>query len=596
MNLRLHALLSLPALGGFAQTSNPIPARIGSESVTVEVSDWLQAPATAGTGARARLSTFQPARDGTSRLFVNDQRGQLYVVASPTDPTLSLYLNLRALTAPGFRDSPGLGTGFTGFTFHPTFATNGKFYTAHMEAPGSGPADFGPAATGPVVLQGVVLEWTATNPAAPSFAGSKRELMRIDYTHQFHGLQEIGFNPYARPEDEDYGLLYIAAGDGNAVAQNRSDWSHSLRSPYGSLLRIDPLGFNSGNGRYGVPASNPFAADGDPATLGEIYASGFRNPHRFSWDSLAPHRLYLGDIGEKLIEEVNLVVKGGDYGYSAREGTFELRLSNTAVAYPLPANDAANNYVYPIAQYDHDEGRAIAGGYVYRGNRIPALRGCYVFGDIVNGRLFYIRTEAVALGQQATVFELGLTRDGASTTLRTLAGTPTRADLRFGIDGEGELYVMTKGDGRIRRLGPAAGEVPVPPAAGRLVNIATRGRVEGEAGLMIGGFVVQGGARRVLIRGVGPTLGGFGVAGTLVDPVITLFQEQTAVATNDNWGQAANAADIRATATAVGAFALAEGGADAALLLELPAGAYTVHLSGKAGSSGVALIEVYEVR
>lgn len=159
----------------------------------------------------------------------------------------------------------------------------------------------------------------------------------------------------------------------------------------------------------------------------------------------------------------------------------------------------------------------------------------------------------------------------------------------FFVDNSGTVNLSTPGQGADGGASGASG-------TGKMVNIATRGPVGTGSGIMIAGFVLQEGPRRVLIRGVGPTLGGFGVSGALVDPVITLFQEQTAVETNDNWGQASNAADIRATATAVGAFALAEGGADAALLLELPAGAYTVHLSGKAGSSGVALIEVYEVR
>jgi glucose/arabinose dehydrogenase len=175
----------------------------------------------------------------------------------------------------------------------------------------------------------VITEWTASSPSANVFAGTRRELLRIDYNGTIHGLQDIGFNPYAKAGDEDYGLLYICAGDGGSVAAGRPDWTHKLSSPYGSILRLDPLGTNSVNGRYGIPAANPYANDGKADTLGEIYAWGFRNPHRISWDSQPPHRALIGDIGENQIEEVNLLTKGGDYGYPDREGTFVLRTNQT---------------------------------------------------------------------------------------------------------------------------------------------------------------------------------------------------------------------------------------------------------------------------
>ncbi len=585
--LLLACCLALPLA---AQTSNPLPTRIGSEGVKVELVDWLQAPATASS-PRARLSTLKPAYDGTSRLFVNDQRGPLYVVASPAATAMSLYLDVKAQIA-AFRDSPGLGTGLTGFAFHPQFATNGRLYTAHMESAGSGRADYGAAAAGTVVLQGVIMEWTASLPDANVFAGTRRELLRIDYTGTIHGLQDLAFNPYAKAGDEDYGMLYICAGDGGAVAAGRTDWTHKLSSPYGSILRIDPLGTNSPNGRYGIPAGNPYANDGKTETLGEIYAWGFRNPHRISWDSQAPHRALIGDIGENQIEEVNLLTKGGDYGYPDREGTFVLRTNQTGVVYPLPADDATFGFTYPVAQYDHDEGDAIAGGYVYRGSAVPALRGLYFFGDIPSGRMFYLKADAIAPGTQTTVYELGLTRNRADVRLTALAGT-TRADVRFGIDLDGEVYVMTKGDGRIRRVAA----VPAPPAVtGRMINVSTRGRVETGERILIAGFVVEGGPRRVVIRGVGPALGNLAVADFLVDPEIIVLRGSTVVATNDNWGQGVNAASFAATAATSGAFPFAAGSADAGLLLDLDAGAYTVQLRGRNGVTGVALVEVYEAR
>jgi glucose/arabinose dehydrogenase len=580
-------LLALPLA---AQTSNPIPTRIGSEGVKVELVDWLQAPATASS-PRARLSTLKPAYDGTPRLFVNDLRGLLYVIASPAANSMSLYLDVKSQISV-FRDSPGLGTGLTGFAFHPQFAANGRLYTAHMESAGSGRSDYGAAAAGTVVLQGVITEWTATSPTANVFAGTRRELLRIDYNGTIHGLQDIGFNPFAKAGDEDYGLLYICAGDGGAVSAGRPDWTHRLSSPYGSILRLDPLGTNSPNGRYGIPSTNPYANDGRADTLGEIYAWGFRNPHRISWDSQAPHRALIGDIGENQIEEVNLLTKGGDYGYPDREGTFLLRTNQTNVVYPLPADDATFGFTYPVAQYDHDEGAAIAGGYVYRGANVPALRGLYFFGDIPGGRMFYVKADTITPGAQSTIYELGLTRNGSDARLTTLAGT-SRADVRFGIDLAGEVYIMTKGDGRIRRVAA----LPAPPVAtGKLINVSTRGRVETGERILIAGFVVEGGSRRVVIRGVGPALGAFGVTGFLADPEVIVLRGATVVATNDNWGQGANAASFSATAASSGAFPYTAGSADAGLLLDLDAGAYTVQLRGRNETTGVALVEVYEAR
>jgi hypothetical protein len=142
---------------------------------------------------------------------------------------------------------------------------------------------------------------------------------------------------------------------------------------------------------------------------------------------------------------------------------------------------------------------------------------------------------------------------------------------------------------------------PQPPPSingtGSLVNIATRGTVGTDASILIGGFVIQGDKRTVLVRGIGPTLGSFGVAGALADPVITLFRNGTeaAVATNDDWGSAANQTQLAAAVTSTGAFALPAGSKDASMILTLATGSYTLHLTGKAGTTGVGLIEVYRV-
>ncbi len=585
----LIVLLGVPSL--LAQITDPIPESIDWGDLTVEVADWLVAPATHSGAPRARLSVMKPAYDGSGRIFVNDLNGPLHVIR---DGSLSTYLDL-SVELPNFVDTPRLGTGFHAFAFHPAFATNGIFYTAHTEAAGSGPADFGSPIGETVAVQSVVLEWTASDPAADTFAGTRREVLRIDYARFVHNIQDIAFNPFVEPSSPDYGLLYVCVGDGEAVNAGVPESGHRLDSPYGSLIRIDPLGTNGVNGRYGIPPDNPFTNDRDDATRAEIYAWGFRNPHRICWDSAHPERLFLMDIGEKNAEEINLIVAGADYGYSEREGTYVLKPDvATDEVWPLPADDAALGFTYPAAWYDHDEGRAIAGGLVYRGSAVPQLEGKLVFGDIVNGRILYVDADTLELGRQAEIKELELTYRGARRSLLSRVGA-SRADLRFGTDEAGELYFTTKQDGRIRRV--LARYETDAIGTGQLVNLSTRGEVKTGDGIMVGGFVITEQSRRVLIRGIGPGLAGFGVANTLADPVIELIPNgsSTPIAANDNWADADGADEIGSLSAVVGAFALVDGSADAALVLSLDPGAYTVQLRGADGGTGVALIEVYQL-
>lgn len=534
---------------------------------------------------------MKPAYDGSGRIFVNDLRGPMYIAANDA---LTEYLDFNDVF-PNFQDENRLGTGFHSFAFHPAFETNGKFYTAHTEDAGSGSADFTQPISAPETIQSVITEWTASNPAANTFSGTRRELLRISYNEQVHNVQEIAFNHFIPTSNSDYGMLYICSGDGEAVNQGYPEIGHRLDTVYGTLLRIDPLGTNSTNGNYGIPADNPFVDDGDADTLGEIYAWGFRNPHRIIWDSANPERLFLFDIGERNIEEINLIVKGGDYGYSQREGTFLLNTDvDSDVVFPLPANDASFNYVYPVAQYDHDEGRAIAGGQIYRGEVWPELDGKMLFGDIANGRIFYVDADALTLGSQATFQELRLFKTVERSLLQIMGNS--RADLRFGIGEDNQIYLTTKRDGWIRRFEAPPMEPENPNGTGELSNLSTRGAVQSADAIMIGGIVIIENSRRVLIRGLGPSLAGFGVNGALSDPRITVYDANGAiVAQNDNWSDAANAATIAASAAAVGAVPIDQGTADAALLLFLGAGSYTIHLEGVDGATGVGLIEAYRM-
>ena len=208
----------------------------------------------------------------------------------------------------------------------------------------------------------------------------------------------VEFNPTARPGSPDYGLLYTSGSDlgfsngGGPNAINPGQ-TQRLDSVITAILRIDPrspsvTGGVKGLGDYTIPAINKFAADGDPATLGEIFAYGFRNAHRLSWD-LTDGTMFASDIGMNHIEEINIVHEGRNYGWMKREAYFENGITRPGGAlnqlYPLPAEvldgRQKDEFTYPVAIYDHDEGRAVSGGFAYYG-RIAALRGKFVFGDV----------------------------------------------------------------------------------------------------------------------------------------------------------------------------------------------------------------------
>ncbi|NKE57350.1 hypothetical protein FXN61_11085 [Lentzea sp. PSKA42] len=439
------------------------------------VADPLPAPAPSGTGVKlqeiARLpqSSTTPAAgdsrlkqynrvnylgeipDGSGRFFVPDMNGKMYTLNRDGSGQRT-YLDVRATIGGNFHNHQGLGSGFGFVAFHPQFASNGKFYTAHTEAKDA-LKNRKPDLPSPsnAVVHGVITEWTATNPKAATFAGTRRELLRIGFAMYLHGFQEIGFGPAD-------GLLYLAVGDGGIGY--RSDVPQDVKVPQGKILRIDPAGTNSGNKKYGIPPSNPFL--GKPGALAELYAIGMRDPYRFSWDSGGTHKMFLGHIGEKVVESVYEVKPGANLGWGQREGHLTYRRNDPKCQlYPLPADDAKFGYTYPVAGFDHnrpnggcgDSGNALIGGFVYRGTAIPQLQGKYVYGEGVKGLLYYADEKDMRAGAPiAKTFELAVYDSaGRRTTMKTLAGK-SRVDLRLGTDAAGELYVLAKANGKIWKV------------------------------------------------------------------------------------------------------------------------------------------------
>ncbi|MFD1045141.1 PQQ-dependent sugar dehydrogenase [Kibdelosporangium lantanae] len=468
----LSVVSALPAVADDSPLVDPIPEKPVSSGLAVTLDEVATMPKSdtnpPTTDQRlrrwARINYVSELPDGSGRLAVPDLNGKLYLLKNGQPKE---YLDVGAVAGADFFNNRGLGTGFGFVAFAPDFRQSGRFYTVHTENGGAltnKPADWAQPNT---IEQSVVWEWTATDPTADTFTGTHREVMRIGFSGTLHTIQQISFNPTSRPGDEDYGKLYLAVGDGGRGVTSNDP--QNLAIPHGKLIRIDPAGTNSANGRYGIPAANPFV--GRPGALGEIYSYGYRDPHRFSWDQWT-RKLYLGMIGEHAIEAIYDIKPGDNAGWSQREGPFVFKSSDRCYLYPLPANDADFGYTYPVAAYDHDRppnlsctadsGHAVIGGFVYRGRNIPGLFGKYVFGDGVDGKLFYTETSEmsrVANGDRATIHTLSiLDRSGKVVTMQDLAGD-TRVDLKFGTDNAGNIYLLSKANGKIWKI---SGLVPRP--------------------------------------------------------------------------------------------------------------------------------------
>jgi hypothetical protein len=406
----------------------------------------------------ARINFLGEVPDGSGRLFVPDLNGKMYLIEHGTPRE---YLNVSAEFSADFWYKQGLGSGFGFVTFHPDFGKNGKFYTVHTET-GHALATKTPhlPAQDRTLVHGVLTEWTAANPAANTFGGTHREVLRLAFGSYIHGIQQIAFNPTAKPGNDDYGLLYVAVGDGgNGV---HSDDPQNRGIPQGKILRIDPLGTTGARGAYGIPATNPLVRT--PGALAEIYAYGLRDPYRFSWDPIGRNRMLLGNMGQHAVESIYEVQAGDNLGWGKREGPFVFKREDRCHVYPLPADDEQHGYTYPVIAYDHDpppgwpcdrdSGHAVIGGFVYRGAGIPQLHGKYVFGDGVDGRIFYADADQMRRDNKhlAPIYEFVLLEDtGKQVTMQELAGD-SRVDLRFGSTGDGELYILSKANGKIWKV------------------------------------------------------------------------------------------------------------------------------------------------
>lgn len=409
---------------------DPIPEAIETGALEVRLQ-------TVATGLTApNWGAAVPGCENLShRLLVTDQDGILWAVNLATggkEPLLDVSDRLVALGAfgPGTFDERGL----LGVALHPDFANNGLLYT-YTSQPVDGAADFSTMPAGETPNhQAVVTEWQVAEPCNPASVvdvGSAREILRVDEPQFNHNAGALNFGPD--------GMLYIALGDGGAaddqgVGHVDGGNGQEPGNILGTIVRIDPQGTDGVNGQYGVPADNPFVGDAD--ALDEIWAFGFRNPFRFSFDA-ETGAMYIGDVGQNDIEEVDVGVAGGNFGWNIKEGSFcfDPNGADPGFVFDCQPGDDPGGLIDPIAEYDHDEGISVIGGFVYRGAQLPWLQGHYVFGDFREafgqpGRLFY-------LDDDGEIREFQLEGEG-------LAG---RALLGFGQDATGELYVLANETG-----------------------------------------------------------------------------------------------------------------------------------------------------
>lgn len=362
--------------------------------------------------------------DGSGRLFVVDQVGLIWIMASGRRlPVPFLDLRPRVVPLRSFYDERGL----LGLAFHPDFAANGRFfvnYSAPLEP------DLSPEEWDHITITSEF----STVPGEPdrADADSERILLAIPKPGYNDEAGHLGFGPD--------GYLYIATGDSvRDPAGEAGQFAQDPSSLLGKILRIDVDGGGSG-APYRSPQDNPYVGGGGQP---EVYALGFRNPYRFSFDADAASgaRFFVADVGQAMMEEVSLVVSGGNYGWPVREGTTCFNMEDWAR--PVRAC-STNGFVDPIISYAHEESlAAIIGGMVYRGRSLPALLSGYVFGDWGqgNGRLFVAWDPGSAEGSWA-ITEIEVELPSGTKGIGQLLG--------IGEDEEGELYLLAKDPG----LGP----------------------------------------------------------------------------------------------------------------------------------------------
>lgn len=342
-----------------------------------------------GTLTFKRPLLLLPAPSGEA-WYVVEQRGIVSRVApGPKGPERSVFADIRDRVDDGPNEA-----GLLGMALHPRFAENRKVYLSYT------------AHGAPLISR--ISEFTSPDGGRTLDPASERIVLALDQPYSNHNGGNIIFGPD--------GMLYIGFGDGGSGGDPHGN-GQNLDTLLGKLLRIDV----DGGTPYAIPPDNPFATgDGRP----EIYASGLRNPWRWSFDR-ETGALWLADVGQDKWEEIDLIVRGGNYGWNLREGAHCFKHRECS----------AEGLIDPVVEYGHDDGCSATGGYVYRGHAIPALRGIYLYADYCSGKIWGLFPKS----------------GGGLEPPRLLLETGLRI-ASFGQGADGELYVLDHGGGRVYRL------------------------------------------------------------------------------------------------------------------------------------------------
>lgn len=325
------------------------------------------------------------AGDRSDRLFIVEQSGRIKILEKGIVRPAPFLDIADRVPALDYMDERGL----LGLAFHPDYGRNGRLFVSYTRK-----------------SDGATVVAEHRRQSAVTASRDERPIMIVPQPYSNHNGGMIAFGPD--------GYLYIGRGDGG----HRGDPDNRAQNPndlLGKILRID---VNRGD-PYGIPPDNPYAKGGGRP---EIYALGMRNPWRFSFD-VATGDLWVADVGQGKWEEVDRVTRGGNYGWRRMEG---------AHCYNPETDCRTPDLILPVAEYGHEKGRcSITGGYVYRGKALPSLAGRYLYGDYCSGELFVLPTgEAIQVSDPPTV----------------LMKTPLRI-ASFGVDEDGELYVVDHGGG-----------------------------------------------------------------------------------------------------------------------------------------------------
>lgn len=368
-------------------------------------------PPDGGTGiatqrAYAALAFNQPVamiqRPGNDTRWYVVQRGGL-IYSFPNDPNVAptdivTFANLSSILSTG-----GGETGLLGVAFHPNFAVNGEVYVSYTGSSGG--------------LVSRISRFVSLDGGVTLVTASEDILLTMSQPDNNHNGGQVAFGPD--------GFLYAGFGDGGGTG-DPLDNGQDTTNLFGTIIRINV----NGGGAYNIPVDNPFA--GTPrcttgvgvADCPEIFAWGFRNPWRWSFDRLNGN-LWVGDVGQANWEEIDRVDIGMNYGWNLREG---------AHCYPAGSTGCSTAPVDPITEYSHSQGISVTGGYVYRGMDIPDLAGTYVFGDFGSGRIW------------------GVPFDSSQGTAPEELLDTTFSISSFAEDADGELFLLDYGSGQVHRI------------------------------------------------------------------------------------------------------------------------------------------------